>query len=350
MSGRERILVIRVGAVGDFILSLPAVARIQRAFPNAELHLMGYPAIGALGVGRGYFDKVWRFDRADVSHLFIAEGNPPDSAAELFGQFDRIFAFLSDPKRTVEGNLRRLCQGSVFVFDPMPKNAALHAADHLLAGLDVALPGETVDLSGNQRTPTIHLKRDDVASAEEFWARHDLEGRRVLSIHPGSGSAKKNWPADRFAAVAETLRRECDVALLLVAGPADCDVRDEVLKRSKVGPSAIAEGLPLPNLAAMLQRCALHIGNDSGISHLAAAVGTATVALFGPTDERVWAPRGQRVGVVAGTCDCRPCDRETRDSCSRAECMRSIEVDQVLRVGRSMLDSSSEIRRRDKLA
>ena len=117
-------------------------------------------------------------------------------------------------------------------------------------------------------------------------------------MHPGSGSEKKNWSAERFAAVCRWLVDELAAQLLVVQGEADERAVSALRALIAPRPFSAASGLKLMELAAVLQQCALFVGNDSGITHLAAAVGTPTVAMFGPASKSIWEPRGERVRVV----------------------------------------------------
>jgi len=92
----------------------------------------------------------------------------------------------------------------------------------------------------------------------------------------------------------------------------------------------VAKELPLPTLAAVLEAAGLFIGNDSGVTHIAAAVGIPTVAIFGPTDPTVWAPRGKRVEAVCPQTPCAPCTREERTACERLRCLDEVEISSVL--------------------
>jgi heptosyltransferase-3 len=113
----------------------------------------------------------------------------------------------------------------------------------------------------------------------------------TVAIAPGSGSARKNWPLERFAALADRLAVR-GAAVAWIAGPAEQGAwmpREWPAWRE----------LPLPVLASRLARCSLYVGNDSGVSHLAAAAGCASIVLFGTTDPAAWAPRGARVSIVS---------------------------------------------------
>jgi len=128
----------------------------------------------------------------------------------------------------------------------------------------------------------------------QAWLRERVLSGGFVAIHPGSGGRAKRWPVERFAELARAL--PCPTVWLL--GPAEDD--DMEARRLGQGVGVVAHELPLPTLAGLLATCRAYVGNDSGVSHLAAAVGAPTVALFGPTDPAVWAPRGDRVAVLGG--------------------------------------------------
>jgi ADP-heptose:LPS heptosyltransferase len=92
----------------------------------------------------------------------------------------------------------------------------------------------------------------------------------------------------------------------------------------------LAKGFSLPELASLMEGCRFFIGNDSGITHMAAALGVPTVALFGPTDPKVWAPRGEHVTVVAPEIPCSPCSREQFFECQLNDCVKGIKLSEVL--------------------
>ena len=92
----------------------------------------------------------------------------------------------------------------------------------------------------------------------------------------------------------------------------------------------LAKGLTLLQLASVMERCQFFIGNDSGISHLAAAIGLPTVAIFGPTDEKVWSPRGEKTFVVSSGVRCSPCPQDRFVLCKDIECLRGIEMEDIL--------------------
>jgi heptosyltransferase-2 len=121
----------------------------------------------------------------------------------------------------------------------------------------------------------------------------------LIAIHPGSGSEAKNWPLERWVEVARSILSSYENRrVLLIGGEADTE---RISRLQAILPNErvrSAQHLPLVDLAARLRSCALFIGHDSGISHLAAAVGTPSLLLFGPTDPAIWAPVNRQVRVL----------------------------------------------------
>ncbi len=136
----------------------------------------------------------------------------------------------------------------------------------------------------------------DLAVAREWLAARGIGSAEAVVLQPGAGSAAKVWPG--FAALARRLRAG-GVPLVALAGPADGPAVEALLEDGALQEETLARDWPLPEIAALLSLARAVVGNDSGPTHLAAAVGCPTVALFGPTDPAVWAPAGAHVRVVA---------------------------------------------------
>ncbi|MBI4494371.1 MAG: glycosyltransferase family 9 protein [Chloroflexi bacterium] len=180
------------------------------------------------------------------------------------------------------------------------------------------------------------------AWAAQRWAELGLEGRTVALLHPGSGafSLARRWPAERFATVGDALaEREVDHVLVL-AGPApeEAELAARVAGRTR-RPAVVVADAPGPQaLAALLARCRLVVGNDSGVMHLAAAVGTPTVAVFGPSNDRAWAPYPATAGqaeVVRERLACSPCIHVghrfgTPRGCPARTCLDLVEPEAVV--------------------
>lgn len=269
------VVVLRAGALGDLLLLRRTVAALRSASRRVRLVA---PAAGEALVGPGGADARLPWDSPEMAALLAGQA-PCGPLGQAMTAADVVIAFtrsesLADALRPVS---RRLV-----VHDPAPPEGGPHASVWLagaLESLGLAPAGDPPDLA---------------FSAQE----HEEADRRIaplpagfLAIHPGSGSPAKNWPAERFLEMAR--RWTGGQPFLLALGPA------EIESGFPAPPAAlVACGWPLRVLGAAFARAGLYVGNDSGASHLAAAAGAPTLALFGPTDPALWRPVGRRVRVL----------------------------------------------------
>jgi ADP-heptose:LPS heptosyltransferase len=153
-------------------------------------------------------------------------------------------------------------------------------------------------------------------------------------IHPGSGSKKKTWPLERFLELIHYFERQSNSRILVVLGPAEGLEVEKAFEGMEweMGSTAplLVKGLSLLQLASVMEGGRLFIGNDSGITHMAAALGLPTVAIFGPSDYKTWSPRGEKVFVVRKEIPCSPCSQERFVQCKGLECLREIGIGDVL--------------------
>lgn len=286
---RSRILVIRGGALGDFILTLPAIRLLRENFPQAHLEILGYTHIIALADGRYYADATRSIEYAALSRFFIPDAELAPDLMAYFASFQQIVSYLYDPDQFFENNLRRSGVKN-FLHAPPKLDDSAHAAQQL------ARPLEKLALFLDEAAAKLHPSAADRRFAEEFFAEAP---RPILALHPGSGSVRKNWPLTKWLELgAWWFEFQPSATLLLVGGEADQAELSALRLAWKNKPVRWAQDLPLHRLAAVLAHARLFIGHDSGISHLAAAVGVPCVLLFGPTDPEIWAPANRHVRVV----------------------------------------------------
>jgi len=295
----NRILVIRGGAIGDFVLTLPALKALRDARPQARIEILGYKHIAALAENRFYAQAVRSIEYGRLSSFFVRNSELPAELANYFASFDLIISYLYDPDRIFENNLRRcgvehlLCGSGRIV----------QTADH--AARQLAQPIEDLGIRVVDLAERVFPSVDDRQFARKFL--RDLQ-EPILAIHPGSGSTEKNWPLENWIELFSTsgrfpLAESQDPkpgnfsSLIIISGEAD-QTETEALERAlKNRDVRFAKNLPLTDLAAVLER-SIFIGHDSGISHLAAAAGANCVLLFGPTDPNLWAPKNKNVQVL----------------------------------------------------
>jgi heptosyltransferase-3 len=193
-----QILVIRPGALGDVLLTLPAFQALQSAFPRARIDLMGDLPIIAWLPDRSVVHAAYSFERADLTALFQPVTVTSQSLQRFLAEFDVIVSYATPPEHVFAQHLTRLITGRVLNFDARPRsNMAMHMSDYLQQ------PLLQLGVWPCAEPPRLRLTAVDEQKAASWWARHHLDGARVVALHPGSGSRAKNWPAERFAGLVQ---------------------------------------------------------------------------------------------------------------------------------------------------
>jgi heptosyltransferase III len=289
----QRILVIRGGAIGDFILTLPALKALREAYLNAHIEILGYKHIAALAENRFYAQAVRSIEYGPLSSFFARNSELSAELTGYFASFDLIISFLYDPNRIFEGNLRRCGVENLLCGSAKIAENGGHAARQL------ARPIEELGIRVADLTEEIFLSEKDRQFAREFLRNLS---RPIVAIHPGSGSKEKNWPLEKWIELVSSKRGLSRangerVSLVVVSGEADMAQIAQLEHAWKDRDVRFAKDLPLPLLAAVLEHT-IFVGHDSGISHLAAAAGANCILLFGPTDPNVWAPKNENLQAL----------------------------------------------------
>ena len=244
---------IRPGAIGDCILSLPALESLRSGYTEVWVRSEVAPLIR-------FADHVRAIAATGLDRMALPGVEPPGELLAQLRTFDSIVSWYGSNREEFRGHVAQLGLPFRFLDALPPASERIHAADFFLkqaGGTGPAIP----------RIPIPPAPGGDFAV-----------------IHPFSGSARKNWPLDRFREVA----RRLEMSVRWCAGPEE--ELDDAVRIDN-----------LYELAGWLSTSRLYIGNDSGITHLAAAAGVPVVAIFGPTDPAVWAPRGESVRIVVGS-------------------------------------------------
>jgi heptosyltransferase-2 len=291
-----RILVIRGGALGDFIVTLPMIRLLRERWPKARIELLGQPRLAEIALGRHYLDAIRPVDHRALSAFFTPVAVLEPEWMDYIGSFDLVLSYFFDPDELFLRNLERCRPGEILAHSPrVPEIGSEPAARHFARILEpVGL--ELKDDAASDLFPSA----DDESAARAFL-QGMKDGARIIAVHPGSGSERKNWPKTAWAELGRRLTDAVPGAVLLVVeGEADAEPVQFVLDAWKSIPHVRARWLPLPILAAVLRHAHLFIGHDSGITHLAGACSRSlpVVALFGETDPAVWAPPRPRITVL----------------------------------------------------
>lgn len=264
------ILVLRGGALGDFIVTLPTLAALRRQWPGARIELAGNATAAQLARARGLLDAVHSQHEARWGALFGSDPLPREFADWLAG-FDLVLSYWPDPDGALAQRFPRH-EGQRFLCAPaLPTRgpAASHYAEPLQR---LGIP-----------PPAPHCLITPLRPA-------DPPAARAIAVHPGSGGRRKNWPAENW----RRLIADLPPPVTLILGEVELERADEFA----VPGVDLLRAPPLEDLVVHLAGCRLFLGHDSGVSHLAAACGAPCVLLFGPTDPAIWSPPAPRVRVL----------------------------------------------------
>jgi len=284
-SARGRILVIRGGAIGDFILTLPAFAALRQRFPEAHLEVLGYPHIVQLAEAGGLVNRIEAIEARGLAGFFARNGELSKDLGDYFSKFNIIISYLYDPDEIFKTNIAR-CSPAQFIVGPhRPDESARHHATEVFLK-----PLERLAIFGADQVPRLSLVVEEAAQPTGS----------MIALHPGSGSERKNWPEARWKELLFGLANDKSLNLLLVGGEAEGEQLEKYAELLPADRVRVARNVPLKELARQLKDCAGFIGHDSGITHLAAAVGLPTLALWADTSVSIWRPLGNNVVILQG--------------------------------------------------
>jgi ADP-heptose:LPS heptosyltransferase len=275
------VAVIHTGALGDFVLTWPLLAAVRRRFPGAALTVVGHAARAglarkaAMDDARPLADAVESLDGPTYMPLFGEDRSGDDALRRRFADCAAVVSLLGPADSHFHRRLREVFAGRLWTVDTRPEpGLRLHITEQWAR--------QVPDLVGE--TPVPRFRRIGTGTLPQG----------TVVIHPGSGGRAKCWPTERFAETARLLSRPG-------SGLRPVFIVGEVERERGLLPPDGFEVLPdgsLDDLAGRLSAASAFVGNDSGPAHLAAALGTPTVAVFRATDPLVWGPRGLRVKIV----------------------------------------------------
>jgi heptosyltransferase III len=328
----KSILVLRPGAIGDAILTFPVLKALREQYDGTRITLVSNAQVLPLAQAFGVAEQTFDFQDILWSELFSSNGIRTPSMRVLLAQTDLAICWIRNPNGIIEHNLKISGVKHRIIAPGRPSAGAnLHIVDYLAQ--TIGLPSVVTQFITHSRpqlekhtSTSVGARVDDVGLGGPLWSpvsgesrplihqlttssdplqatlkAHGKAAKRFVAIHPGSGSAEKCWPISRFAEVIKRIWEQ-NHPILLLSGPADTERIDDLLKHLSDPPTPemfkLLTSAPLLAVANQLQQCRCYLGNDSGITHLAAMLGLPTVAIFGPTDPKIWQPVGPFVKVI----------------------------------------------------
>ena len=344
-----RVLIRVPNWVGDAVMALPALRELRRIFAGSHITLAARPWVQGLFEGEGLADNFISLGDAHRppgrAIRFISEASRFrrerfDFAVLLTNSFGTALAARAGGVKKVAGyatDARRLLLDQVIPFEPAYKT--IHQVRYYLniaAHIETGITGKGhVDFQDCE--PRLEVSEEQKQHARSLLARFGLGGDpgQILAINPGAtNSSAKRWPAERFAKTADRLNERRGFHTVIVGTTADKKVAEEVARQMRTRAAMIAGETSIAELKAVLACARLVISNDTGTSHVSAALGVPTVVVFGPTEHVSTRPLSQRAAVVRHDVECSPC--MLRECPIDHRCMTRVEVDDVYNAAQAL--------------
>ncbi|HPO51854.1 MAG TPA: glycosyltransferase family 9 protein [bacterium] len=291
-------LVIRPGSLGDIIATIPVFLSLKNASFN--VFLVGKEKVNRYLEHKGIIKKGIDFGDMKLSEYF---SRTKKMEIPGFPDFEFVLCYL-EPECSFCQNLT-LTYGNRTIFHPVSEQIPCHISNFLL----------------------IPLITKNIPVCYNYQSVNETPGN-IFFIHPGSGSKRKNWPQENFAEVFKTMNKNFDCKILI----GECEQEQKNFWIQNAGTHNIVEVQDVVSLAEVLEKGTYFVGNDSGVSHLAAFLGLQCFVIFGPTSPTIWAPRGENVEIIKTSVQCAPCSRKESSNCSTLMCLQEIKIHHTISV------------------
>jgi heptosyltransferase-2 len=339
----ENICIFQTSFIGDSVLTTPLVQKTAHLFPKAKIIVVTRPQTKEIfanlkevsqiiiddkkGLGKiiGVFKTASQIKKANVDVILVPHRSFRSALiAWLSGVKIRIGFSNSEGRRLYTRTL--------------PFSWLIHDAERNLSLLQGIV---------NENFANAELKMNNSAQDAEdnvltMLKEAGLEGKDIIGVHPGSVWPTKCWPAENYAKFIERVEKELGLRAVIVGGPKDVDLGEQVCRLSKVHPVNLASKTTLSELMAIMKHFKLFVTNDSGPMHIATAFSVPTLAIFGPTTKELgFFPYGKGHRVVeVKDLPCRPCALHGSKKCPQGhfKCMKNISVDEVFTNAKEMLN------------
>ncbi len=295
---RRYVLIIHPGALGDVLLALPAIRMMRRRFASHALVLVAQNKIGRLLRICGEVDQAWSTEGAALTALYGEDSALPVSIRETLSQTTHVVGWLRDEGAALARRFRNLGIPHVRLLSPYDTGLqSCHMSERYM---------ETLRAQSHVKGGRIPFALLTMPGSESVDGHCDERVARTVFLHPGSGSPHKCLPCEPLGRLVHALARDAAIRVVICEGPADRDAAGRLLHVVGETPHEMLRGKTLEAMACSLTRADVFLGHDSGLTHLAAALGVPTVAIFGPTNPAQWRPPGAHVVVRQGpVCRCR---------------------------------------------
>jgi ADP-heptose:LPS heptosyltransferase len=321
INGKNNILIIKPGAIGDLLQLTPVIRELAAHFTHARISIVvGNRTTASLFQFNPHIAEVLTYDRR--------EGRPSSSLLDLWSHIRRSkFGIVMNFQRS---NLKTWFLATaafpcrVLVYHKS-HDRAVHVVDNYLA---TAAP---LGISSHDRSLELFTGEDDDRFADTVFSVNGLSGKIVVALNPGASHPVNRWGVDKFAALADALGERFSAKVIIIGGKEDEDLANKISSAASSTPLVLSGKTTLLQLGAVLRKCDLLVSGDTGPLHLATAVGTRVAALFGAADPARTGPvgTGHRIIQAKGV-SCMPCRSRACVRNDSLDCMEKLSVQQVV--------------------
>ena len=324
----NNILIIKLRYIGDVLLATPTLRALKEARPAVRVTMMVNRGTEGVLSGNPDIDEILVLDKGSLAAQWrlIVELRRRrfDTVIDLTdGDRSAFLSWVSGASVRIGFNDEHRRRGICYSAVVPPQPGMRHRIDRDLAAL------KPLGIHASETPPRLWLTGEDDAAADQLLNRLGIRrDQPIMIVQPGARYWFKAWPAERFAELADCLASDYGFQVLIGGSRDEEALAQRIQAAARTSPVSIAGLTTLKQFASIAKRAALFVGNDSGAMHMAAAVGTPMVALFGPSNPDEWGPRGDRMTVLYKGLDCRACFHPT---CERGElnCMKQLSVQEV---------------------
>jgi predicted lipopolysaccharide heptosyltransferase III len=345
----KRILVIKLVAIGDLVVTLPLLKALRSRYPRSYIGVLIVPRVREVVEGCKYIDEIFEYDiwgkHRDwkvMKLMWFLRNKKFDLVIELdhYYRISSLLSYFSGAKRRIGFDFKG--QGRRYLLtDRVPYEVDKHEVEVFL---------NTFRALGNKITPNklveIEVTEGDKKFIDNFLKLHriSLDKDIVIGIHPGTSIVAKSrrWENEKFAWLIDTLQEKFKAKVIITGGydKEETQLVNKIVSLTKLKPVVAARCVSIKQFAELIRRCTLFISVDTGPMHIAAAMQTPVVALFGPNTPKKWAPFGSQHVVIYKKLPCSPCIKQYLGEISKCrdnKCMKKISSEEVLEVVKNQL-------------
>jgi lipopolysaccharide heptosyltransferase I len=342
-----KILIVKLGAVGDVVHTLPSLRSLRETFPDAYIAWIVEEKSKDVITGNPGLDELIVFERKRIQKGLRGWKTFVPSLRETAGLIRRIrghsFDIAVDFQTLFKSGLITYLSGAKkrIGFDKWRelnrlftnlrvKSQREHAVDKYL---------ELVEAIGARPDPApvkIKYSAEDELYVKEFMEKEGLNGKRWAALNPGASWPSKLWGCERYALLCDSLA-DAGIPVVIIWGPGEEGLVGDIMRQAKSRP-VVAPKTSIKQLASLLEKAGLYVGGDTGPLHISVAMGTQVVGIYGPSDPKRNGPYGEGHRVLQADVKCASCWKR---SCGKMECMEKVTVDEVVRAVKEQIHAST---------